>query len=84
MRVYIPNITFGGEEPITMKRFGSFYFKSGGSGNQAGDSQVLKTLVLVSTRSICDEELFLNYRYSNSKQRSEWYTPVDEEDKRWS
>ncbi|TVU29103.1 hypothetical protein EJB05_20652 [Eragrostis curvula] len=86
MRVYIPNITFGGEEPITMKRFGSFYFKSGGSGNQVADSQVLNTLVLVSTRSICDEELFLNYRYSNSKRRPEWYTPVDEEEdkRRWS
>ncbi|PAN07215.1 hypothetical protein PAHAL_1G319200 [Panicum hallii] len=46
MRVYIPNITFGGEEPIKMKRFGSFYFKSGSSDNQAGDSLVLKTLVL--------------------------------------
>jgi hypothetical protein len=86
MRVYIPNITFGGDEPITMKRFGSFYFKSGGSGNQAGGSQVLKTLALVSTRSICDEELFLNYRYSNSKRRPEWYSPVDEEEdkRRWS
>lgn len=86
MRVYIPNITFGGQETIRMKRFGSFYFKSGGSDNQAGDSLVLKTLVLVSTRSICDEELFLNYRYSNSKRRPEWYSPVDEEEdkRRWS
>lgn len=86
MRVYIPNITFGGEEPIKMKRFGSFYFKSGSSDNQAGDSLVLKTLVLVSTRSIRDEELFLNYRYSNSKRRPEWYSPVDEEEdkRRWS
>ncbi|OEL36398.1 hypothetical protein BAE44_0002584 [Dichanthelium oligosanthes] len=86
MRVYIPNITFGGEEPIKMKRFGSFYFKSGTSDNQAGDSLVLKTLVLVSTRSICYEELFLNYRYSNSKRRPEWYSPVDEEEdkRRWS
>ena len=86
MRVYIPNITFGGEEPIKMKRFGSFYFKSGSSDNQAGDSLVLKTLVLVSTRSIRDEELFLNYRYSNSKRRPEWYSPVDEEGdkRRWS
>ncbi|KAL5208475.1 hypothetical protein ABZP36_032910 [Zizania latifolia] len=66
---YIPNITFGTEEePITMKRFGSFCFKSGRSGNQVGESPVLKTLVLVSTRSICDEEHFLNYRYSNSKK----------------
>jgi len=86
MRVYIPNITFGGEEPIKMKRFGSFYFKSGSSDNQAGDSLVLKTLVLVSTRSIRDEELFLNYRYSNSKRRPEWYSPVDQEEdkRRWS
>ncbi|CAL5020738.1 unnamed protein product [Urochloa decumbens] len=86
MRVYIPNITFGGEEPIKMKRFGSFYFKSGSSDNQAGDSLVLKTLVLVSTKSIHDEELFLNYRYSNSKRRPEWYSPVDEEEdkRRWS
>ncbi|KAG8071553.1 hypothetical protein GUJ93_ZPchr0006g43317 [Zizania palustris] len=86
MRVYIPNITFGGEEPITMKRFGSFWFKSRRSGNQVGESPVLKTLVLVSTRSICDEELFLNYRYSNSKKRPEWYVPVDEEEdkRRWS
>ncbi|XP_052144257.1 uncharacterized protein LOC127763560 [Oryza glaberrima] len=87
MRVYIPNITFGGEEePVTMKRFGSFWFKSGRSGNQVGESPVLKTLVLVSTRSICDEELFLNYRYSNSKKRPEWYIPVDEEEdkRRWS
>ncbi|KAL6899457.1 hypothetical protein ACP4OV_006115 [Aristida adscensionis] len=85
MRVYIPNITFGGEESITMKRFGSFYFKSGGSANQTGHSLALKTLVLVSTRSIRDEELFLNYRYSNSKRRPEWYTPVDEEEdkRRW-
>ncbi|CAM0945122.1 unnamed protein product [Alopecurus aequalis] len=86
MRVYIPNIAFGGEEPVTMKRFGSFWFKSRGSGKQSGESPVLKTLVLVSTRSICDEELFLNYRYSSTKARPEWYTPVDEEEdkRRWS
>lgn len=86
MRLYIPNITFGGEEPVTMKRFGSFWFKSRGSGQQTGESSVLKTLVLVSTRSIRDEEIFLNYRYSSSKARPEWYTPVDEEEdkRRWS
>jgi len=86
MRVYIPNIAFGGEEPVTMKRFGSFWFKSRGSAKQTGESPVLKTLVLVSTRSVCDEELFLNYRYSSTKARPEWYTPVDEEEdkRRWS
>ncbi|XP_047077331.1 uncharacterized protein LOC124687597 [Lolium rigidum] len=86
MRVYIPNIAFGGDEAVTMKRFGSFWFKSRGSGKQTEESPVVKTLVLVSTRSICDEELFLNYRYSSTKARPEWYTPVDEEEdkRRWS
>ncbi|VAI46877.1 unnamed protein product [Triticum turgidum subsp. durum] len=86
MRAYIPNIAFGGEEPVTMKRFGSFWFKSRAPGKQTGESPVLRTLVLVSTRSVCDEELFLNYRYSSSKGRPEWYTPVDEEEdkRRWS
>ncbi|VAI58828.1 unnamed protein product [Triticum turgidum subsp. durum] len=86
MRVYIPNIAFGGEEPVTMKRFGSFWFKSRAPGKETGESPVLRTLVLVSTRSVCDEELYLNYRYSSSKGRPDWYTPVDEEEdkRRWS
>ncbi|KAE8022991.1 hypothetical protein FH972_008748 [Carpinus fangiana] len=86
MRVYIPNILFGNAEEVKMKRFGSFWFKLGGSGNGGSDSPVLKTLVLVATRALCNEELLLNYRLSNSKRRPAWYTPVDEEEdrRRWS
>ncbi|CAL5350677.1 unnamed protein product [Camellia sinensis] len=59
-----------------------------GSGEEANESDVLvlKALVLVATRPLCDEEVFLNYRLSNSKRRQSWYTPVDEEEdsRRWS
>ncbi|KAJ7942674.1 SET domain-containing protein 9 [Quillaja saponaria] len=85
MRPYIPNILFGNAE-VTMKRFGSFWFKSGGSNNSELNIPILKTLVLVATRALHDEELLLNYRLSNSKRRPAWYTPVDEEEerRRWS
>ncbi|KAM7487709.1 hypothetical protein LguiB_025193 [Lonicera macranthoides] len=86
MRMYIPNISFGRGEEVSMKRFGSFWFQLGGSSNSGGDVPVLKTLVLVATRALCDEEVLLNYRLSNSKRRPSWYTPVDEEEdrRRWS
>lgn len=85
-RAYIPNLVFGGEESAKMKRFGSFWFKSGGSGDDEEVGPVVKTLVLVATRALNNEELFLNYRLSNSKRRPSWYTPVDEEEdrRRWS
>lgn len=84
MRPYIPNISFGNAEEVNMRRFGSFWFKWGsGSGSS---TPVLKTLALVATRAICDEEILLNYRLSNSKRRPVWYSPVDEEEdrRRWS
>lgn len=87
MRVYIPNILFGKPEEVKMKRFGSFWFKSRGSTNDGlSDVPVLKTIVLVATRALGDEEILLNYRLSNSKRRPAWYTPVDEEEdrRRWS
>ncbi|RWW17294.1 hypothetical protein GW17_00018779, partial [Ensete ventricosum] len=86
MRVYIPNLIYGDEESITMKRFGTFWFRFGGSVDPNGDSPVLKTLVLVATRALCNEEVFLNYRLSNQKRRPAWYAPVDEEEdkRRWS
>ncbi|GMP84473.1 hypothetical protein CsSME_00037992 [Camellia sinensis var. sinensis] len=86
MRTYIPNIKFGSGEEAKMKRFGSFWFKSWGSSNGESDILVLKALVLVATRPLCDEEVLLNYRLSNSKRRQSWYTPVDEEEdwRRWS
>ncbi|XAR72273.1 hypothetical protein NMG60_11018855 [Bertholletia excelsa] len=86
MRTYIPNIQFGSGEDMKMKRYGSFWFKSWKSGNGGSDVPVLKTLVLVATRALEDEEVLLNYRLSNSKRRPSWYTPVDEEEdrRRWS
>lgn len=86
MRAYIPNLVFGGNESVSMKRFGSFWFRSRGSGDEEGDGLVIKTLVLVATRGLSNEEIFLNYRLSNTKRRPVWYTPVDEEEdrRRWS
>ncbi|XP_028787795.1 uncharacterized protein LOC114743743 isoform X1 [Neltuma alba] len=85
MRAYIPNILFGNAE-VNMRRFGSFWFKSGMSRSSDSNVPILKTLVLVATRALQDEELLLNYRLSNSKRRPEWYAPVDEEEdrRRWS
>lgn len=85
MRVYIPNVVFGGSEMANMKRFGSFWFKSwsGSHKTEESESAVLRALVLVATRIVCDEELYLNYRLSNAKRWPEWYVPVDlDEDKR--
>ena len=47
---------------------------------------VLKGIALIATRSLKDEELFLNYRLNPKNKNPEWYVPVDvEEDKRrWS
>ncbi|KAL1828946.1 hypothetical protein DCAR_0208224 [Daucus carota subsp. sativus] len=86
MRMYIPNVVFGRGEEVKMKRFGSFWFKSGTSGSNVSDNPVLKTLVLVATRDLSNEEVLLNYRLSNAKKRPAWYTPVDEEEdrRRWS
>ncbi|KAM5566397.1 hypothetical protein ABKV19_014866 [Rosa sericea] len=86
MRVYIPNVVFGNAAEVKMKKFGSFWLKLGSSRNSVSDVPVLKTLVMVATRALCDEEVLLNYRLSNSKRRPEWYSPVDEEEdrRRWS
>lgn len=87
MRPYIPNLVFGSDEEITMQRYGSFWLKSTSANDE--DSAVppaIRTLVLVATRPICDEEIFLNYRLSNPKKRPTWYHPVDEDEdrRRWS
>lgn len=85
MRTYIPNIAFGNEDGANMKRFGRFWFKSWRSVRDGSDFPVLKTLVLVATRALCNEEILLNYRLSNAKRRPAWYTSVDEEEdrRRW-
>ncbi|KAF5747403.1 hypothetical protein HS088_TW05G00124 [Tripterygium wilfordii] len=86
VRPYIPNVSFGNTEEVSMRRFGSFWFKSWSLKTNTSNFPVLKTIVLVATRALCNEELFLNYRLSNSKRRPAWYTPVDEEEdrRRWS
>ncbi|KAL8157539.1 uncharacterized protein LOC141674308 isoform X1 [Apium graveolens] len=86
MRMYIPNIVIGQGEDVKMKKIGSFWFKTGSSGSNASSYSILKTLVLVATRALSDEEVLLNYRLSNAKKRPSWYTPVDEEEdrRRWS
>ncbi|KAH0683935.1 hypothetical protein KY285_021413 [Solanum tuberosum] len=80
MRPYIPNVSFGNDEETDTSKFGSFRFKTWKSNNNESKVPVLKTLVLVATRAICDEEVLLNYRLSNSEHIPSWYTPVDEED----
>lgn len=86
MRTYIPNLPFGGGSEVTMKKFGSFWFKSWKSSSTVGDVPIIKSLVLVATRGISNEEILLNYRLSNLKRRPSWYSPVDEEEdrRRWS
>ncbi|KAK8934878.1 hypothetical protein KSP39_PZI014685 [Platanthera zijinensis] len=86
MRAYIPNISFGSEESVAMKRLGIFWYRSKGAGGQGEDARIVKALVLVATRPLCEEEVYLNYRLSNSKRRPAWYSPVDEEEdkRRWS
>ncbi|XP_004507402.1 uncharacterized protein [Cicer arietinum] len=79
MRAYIPNILYGNAE-VNMKKFGSFWFKSRVPRNSESHVPTLKTVVLVATRALQDEELLLNYRLSNTKRWPEWYALVDEED----
>ncbi|CAI0443994.1 unnamed protein product [Linum tenue] len=85
MRTYVPNVSFGNADQVSMRRFGSFWWRTG-SREGSSDVPIMKALVLVATRAICDEEVLLNYRLSNSKRRPTWYTPVDEEEdrRRWS
>ncbi|CAN8236958.1 unnamed protein product [Cochlearia groenlandica] len=78
MRPYIPNVVFKYTEDDKMRRFRSFLSRTGS--NSGLDAPVLKTIVLVATRALCNEELFLNYRLSCSERRPEWYTSVGEEE----
>lgn len=80
MRPYIPNVAFENVEDLKMRRLRSFWFRR--DHDSGLDVPVLKTLVLVATRALCNEELMLNYRLSNFERRPEWYAPVDEEDDR--
>jgi hypothetical protein len=48
--------------------------------------EVVRTLVLVASKEIRDEEVLLNYRLSPHVKRPDWYHPVDadEDKRRWS
>ncbi|XP_016485363.1 uncharacterized protein LOC107805792 isoform X2 [Nicotiana tabacum] len=80
LKPYIPNVSFGNGEETEMRRLGSFRFKPWKSSNIESEVPVLKTLVFVATRAICDEEVLLNYRLSNSEHIPSWYIPVVEEE----
>ena len=55
------------------------------SDEDAGQPGPLRTLALVTTRAVQDEELFLNYRLNPANGHPPWYVPVDEEEeeRRW-
>ncbi|CAA7027002.1 unnamed protein product [Microthlaspi erraticum] len=78
MRVYIPNVAFKDAGEAKMMKFGSLRFRN--PSDSSVDVLVLKTLVLVATRALCNEELMLNYRLGSAERRPKWYTPVVEEE----
>ncbi|KAK8480520.1 hypothetical protein V6N13_134762 [Hibiscus sabdariffa] len=74
MRAYIPNISFGNAEETNVRRSGSSWFTWSSRNSPSDDSNVpvLKTLVLVATTALRDEEVLL--------QRPPWFTSADEEE----
>ncbi|KAH1098682.1 hypothetical protein J1N35_015603 [Gossypium stocksii] len=76
LRTYIPNISFGNAEEQKVRRLGSSWFRGGSRNSRLDDSDsdspVLKTLVLVASKALCDEEVLL--------QRPLWYYSVDEDE----
>ncbi|KAJ6353518.1 hypothetical protein OIU76_002520 [Salix suchowensis] len=65
MRTYIPNVSFANPEVVNTRRFGSFWFSSK---NSESNVPVLKTLVLVAARALCDEEVLVGYKSTNMKR----------------
>lgn len=57
-----------------------------GIADEEGSVHVFRGLVLVSTRVIKDEELYMNYRLNPHLKYPDWYTPVDREEdlRRWT
>ncbi|TYI94674.1 hypothetical protein E1A91_D02G221600v1 [Gossypium mustelinum] len=76
LRIYIPNISFGNAEEQKVRRLGSSWFRGSSRNSWLDDSDsdgpVLKTLVLVATKALCDEEVLL--------QRPLWYYSVDKDE----
>jgi hypothetical protein len=46
---------------------------------------LMRSVVLIATRRLQDEEIFLNYRYNPANPVPDWYSPVDIEEakRRW-
>ncbi|KAJ6737039.1 C5ORF35 [Salix viminalis] len=64
LRTYIPNVSFANPEVVNTRRFGSFWFSAK---NSESNVPVLKTLVLVAARALCDEEVLVDYKSTNMK-----------------
>ncbi|MCO5549435.1 hypothetical protein L7F22_002906 [Adiantum nelumboides] len=83
LRPYIPNVHFDEDEDLEVKRRGLLWMYDKKAEKTNTGSTVVRTLVLVSTKEVSNEELFLNYRLSNHQKWPAWYNPIDsEEDKR--
>ncbi|KAL2645335.1 hypothetical protein R1flu_012922 [Riccia fluitans] len=87
VRPYVPNVILRLKEE-QMERRGLLWIKEGRSEDDENGSQIrheIRTLVLVATRVLENEELLLNYRLSAYMRRPQWYFPVDEEEdrRRW-
>ncbi|KAE8716837.1 isoflavone 2'-hydroxylase-like [Hibiscus syriacus] len=74
MRAYIPNIAFGNAEEANARKSDGSWFTWGSRSSPSDDLNVpvLKTLVLVATTALHDEEVLLH--------RPTWYTSADEEE----
>lgn len=85
LRPYIPNVNCAIESGIEMQQSGLLWVRKSRDPSLVKKPAQVCTLVLVATRDICNEELLLNYRYSNFQNRPSWYHSVDEEEdrRRW-
>lgn len=88
VRPYIPNLVLATEEE-QMERQGLLWMKEGREYRDYGNNKVsnaeIRTLVLIATRAIQDEEVMLNYRLSSHIKTPAWFHSVDEEEdeRRW-
>lgn len=85
LRPYIPNVHFDKDDDWEVRRRGLVWMYDKKGEKTSAGCAVVRTLVLVSTGEVCNEELLLNYRLSNHKNWPAWYHPVDsvEDKRRW-
>ncbi|CAM6115205.1 unnamed protein product [Calypogeia fissa] len=88
IRPYVPNLVLAAEEE-QMERLGLLWTREGRDfedySNKVSKSEI-RTLVLVATRTLVDEEVLLNYRLSSHITTPTWFHSVDEEEdqRRWA